>query len=221
MRFSYSCKPLEILICFSILFLAAPAHSEPEFAEPKFGGEKEFARGRITPQLLSGDRVSPVPLSLEDGSLEVGGEESSIKEEDIPVIGGREGDIGYGAILNRDQLAKDEIQSERPLDILGRSEQELRARFGDPDRVIENSSSSHMWYFDKAVVFFTDQKVVAWTNEEDLKAREFGIVSSQMLPVAAIASSRKKEKSWINAWTPPVKEINRQRILSEVVEGLL
>ena len=99
---------------------------------------------------------------------------------------------------------------EGPSSYAGLTEEEVSLRLGPPD---ENRAAGdpqrQTWVYGRSLLFFTDGRVAAWSDNGDLRNRE----SLAKLRDNTVPKKREQaeERIWQNAWTPrpriPVEEV--------------
>ena len=99
------------------------------------------------------------------------------------------------------------------LNLNGVASTSIIERFGKPDRKVKSGPVSEMWYYDRAVVFFTNRKVVAWTHAEDLIKSEIDSFKNSKQN----DNVNRHQEGWKNPWTPEEEIINEKEILDELI----
>lgn len=91
---------------------------------------------------------------------------------------------------------------------------QVKTRFGDPDEVRNKPSGSTEWSYGRSVIFFSNDKVTAWSDAGELVQRE---------KMALLKSDRSKRddtlsEEWVNPWTPPKRGVARSAGIDEMID---
>lgn len=95
--------------------------------------------------------------------------------------------------------------------------EEIVKRFGEPDRKREDSSfQTASWYYGESVIFFSQNRVTAWSDIGEFENRE----QLQRFRLAGPPTSDHfEDQGWINAWTPE-KPLSSEEVFDDILAGI-
>ena len=98
------------------------------------------------------------------------------------------------------------------LELSGLSAQDVEKLLGPPDRRVESASAEN-WHYGKAVVFFSNGTVAAWTGGEELSQRR---VKREYVSEKSGTSEDGYEEGVVSDWRPEAN-ISGEQVISDIV----
>lgn len=121
----------------------------------------------------------------------------------------------FAAGTSNDSDAESAQESYRPapFKLKGLTKKEILSKFGKPDRSQKKIPGRETWLFGQSMIFFSKEKVMAWTDSGELAQRN-NLSAVRPLNPKGLA---RYSNSWENAWTPKSRQESREEVLKSMI----